>query len=63
MGNRKLMKFSKNSIVLPLERTNGWQQRRLGTDWWESSSTEKALGAMADIKWHMSLMCPGGMAS
>lgn len=24
-ANRKLMKFSKNSIVLPLERKNGWQ--------------------------------------
>lgn len=27
--NRKLTKFRKNSVVLPLERKNGWQQCRL----------------------------------
>lgn len=36
---------------------NPWQQERLGSDWLESSSTEKALWVLVDSKMNVSQQC------
>ncbi|GAB0183700.1 mitochondrial enolase superfamily member 1 [Grus japonensis] len=55
---RNLVKFNKGKCkALHPERNNPRHQYTLGTDWLESSSTEKDLGVLVDNKLTMSQQC------